>query len=71
MHAIHKSSNPDDIHVYDKEYWWAKTPQERLTAALKLIRRAKAIYHANPANPPLGNGGQVFKSDKPIQRRGR
>ena len=71
MSTIHKSSNPADIPKYDKEYWWAKTPQERLAAALKLIRRAKAIYYANPTNPPLGNGGQVFKSDKPIQRRRR
>ncbi len=71
MSIIHKSSNPADIPAYDKAYWWAKTPQARLTAALKLIRRAKAIYYANPKNPPLGNGGQVLKSDKPIQRRRR
>ena len=71
MDIIRKSSNPADIPAYDKVYWWAKTPQERLSAALKLIRRAKAIYYANPKNPPLGNGGQVLKSDKPIQRRGR
>lgn len=68
MSIIRKSSNPEDIHVYDKEYWWAKTPQERLAAALKLIRRAKAIYYANPANPPLGNGGQIVKSSTPINR---
>lgn len=66
MSIVRKSSNPADIPAYDKEYWWAKTPQERLSAALKLIRRAKAIYYANPKNPPLGNGGQVLKSDKPI-----
>lgn len=71
MNSIRKSSNPDELPAYDKEYWWAKTPQERLAAALKLIRRAKVIYYANPVNPPLGNGGQVLKSDKPIQRRGR
>ncbi len=71
MSIIRKSTNFDDIPSYDREYWWAKTPQERLDAALKLIRRAKAIYSANPANPPLSNGGQVLKSDKPIQRRGR
>ncbi|MCX6216666.1 hypothetical protein [Spirosoma sp.] len=71
MSIIRKSSNINDIPAYDKEYWWAKTPQERLTAALRLIRRAKAIYYSNPANPPLGNGGQVLKSDKPIQRRKR
>ncbi|GAB4025849.1 hypothetical protein [Spirosoma gilvum] len=68
MSTIRKSSNPEDIHIYDKEYWWAKTPQERLAAALKLIRRAKDIYYANPANPPLSHGRQVLKSDKPIVR---
>ena len=66
MSTIRKSSNLDEIHVYDKKNWWAKTPQERLAAALELTRQAKAIYYANPANPPLGNGGQVLKSDKPI-----
>lgn len=71
MLPVRKSSNPDEIHVYDKEYWWAKTPQERLAAALKLIQRAEAIYYANPNNPPLGSGGQVLKSDNPIQRRRR
>ncbi len=69
MDIIHKSSNPADIPDYDKEYWWSKTPQERLAAALKLIRRTKVIYYANPKNTPLGNGGQVFKSDKPIDHR--
>ncbi|GAB2557173.1 hypothetical protein [Spirosoma areae] len=52
----------------NRSYWWAKTPQERLAAALKLIRRAKAIYYANPKNPPLGNGRQVLKSSTPIER---
>lgn len=71
MSRIHKSSTFDDIPKYDKEYWWAKTPQERLAAALKLIRRAKAIYYANPNNPPLGNGGQVIKSSTPIDHQKR
>lgn len=71
MDTIRKSQNFTDISSYDKAYWWAKTPQERLAAALKLIRRAKVIYYSNSANPPLGNGGQVLKSDKPIQRRER
>jgi len=66
MDTIHKSSEFNDIPSYDKEYWWAKTPQERLAAALKLIQRAKAIYYSNPTNPPLGNGGQVLKSSTHI-----
>lgn len=69
MDTIHKSSNFNDIPSYDKAYWWAKTPQERLAAALKLIQRAKAIYYSNPANPPLVNGGQVLKSSTPIDHR--
>lgn len=64
--TIHKSSNFNDIPSYDKAYWRAKTPQEQLAAALKLIQRAKAIYYLNPANPPLGNAGQVLKSSTPI-----
>ena len=71
MSSIRKSSNPDEIHVYDKAYWWAKTPQERLAAALKLIQRAKAIYYANPKNPPLGNDGQILKSSTLIDQRKR
>ncbi|GAB3640211.1 hypothetical protein [Spirosoma arcticum] len=71
MSRIHKSSTFTNIPAYDKEYWWAKTPQERLAAALKLIRRAKAIYYANPNNQPLGNGGQVIKSSTPIDQRKR
>lgn len=71
MSTIRKSSNPDQIHVYDKAYWWAKTPQERLAAALKQVQRAKAIYYANPKNPPLGNAGQVLKSSTPIDQRKR
>lgn len=63
MSRIHKSSHFEDIPDYDKEYWWAKTPHERLAAAFKLIRWAKAIYHANPKKPPLSNGGQVIIVD--------
>ncbi|GAB3996428.1 hypothetical protein GCM10028807_38940 [Spirosoma daeguense] len=68
MSSVRKSNNPAENATYDREYWWSKTPEERLVAALKLIRRAKSIYYANPNNPPLGDGRQVLKSDKPIQR---
>lgn len=69
MSRIYKSTSFDDIPSYDKEYWWAKTPEERLEAALKLIRFAKSIYRSNPANPGSDNGTRIFKSDKPVQRR--
>lgn len=65
---ILKSSSFNDIRLYDKEYWWAKTPQERLDAALKLIKYAKAIYKANPNNPPLAQEGVIIKSRTPIER---
>jgi len=38
---IIKSQNIEDIPKYDKEYWHAKTPQERLDAAMN--RCAEAI----------------------------
>ena len=68
MSKIFKTSKIEDLPGYDKEYWWSKTPEERLEAALKLIRSAKEIYNANPENKPLGYGTRVYKSDKPIQR---
>ena len=68
---IIKSQNPADIPKYDKEYWHAKTPQERLDAALELILFTKKIYKANPNNPPLDNGGRILKSRTPIERRKR
>ena len=52
MNRVIKSSSFKDIPSYDKEYWWAKSPQERLDAALKLILHAREIYNANPHNPP-------------------
>jgi hypothetical protein len=68
---IIKSQNPDNIPTYDKEYWHAKTPQERLEAALTLIQFTKTIYKANPNNLPLDNGRRILKSRTPIERRGR
>jgi hypothetical protein len=68
---IYKSQNPNDIPKYDKLYWHSKTPQERLEAALKLILHAKAIYRANPKNPPLNYGTRILKSRTPIERRKR
>ena len=71
MSKVHKSDSFDDIPTYDKEYWWSKTPGERLDAALKLIMFARAIYRSNPANPGPDNGTRIFKSDQPVQRRKR
>ncbi len=69
---IIKSQNPEAIPTYDREYWYAKTPQERLDAALALIKFTKAIYKANPANKPLAeDGGRILKSRTPIERRKR
>lgn len=71
MSRIYKSSKFEDIPTYDKAYWWAKTPEERLRAAWKLIQHARAIYYANPNNPPLINGPRILKSNTPIERRKR
>lgn len=71
MDRIIKSSLFQDIPAYDKEYWWGKSPEERLDAALKLILHAKEIYNSNPFNPPLVDGTRIYKSDSPVKRRGR
>ena len=71
MDTIRKTSSTNQIPGYDKAYWHAKTPQERLDAALKLILQAKAIYRANPANPPLERGDYVLKLRTPPERRKR
>ncbi|TAE42007.1 MAG: hypothetical protein EAZ70_13545 [Runella slithyformis] len=68
---VYKSQNADDISKYQREYWHSKTPQERLDAALKLMEQAKAIYAANPKNPPLDYGTSILKSRTPIERRKR
>lgn len=71
MGMIRKATSPDEIPGYDKAYWWSKTPQERLDAALRLIRHAKTIYKANPANPPLTHGDRILKLRSPAERRKR
>ncbi|WP_128546849.1 hypothetical protein [Larkinella soli] len=70
MSIIRKSGSFPEIPEYDKAFWWSKTPEERLEAALKLILQAKMIYRANPLNPPLtSHGTGILKSHTPIERR--
>ena len=69
--SIIKSQNPNDIPAYNKEYWHAKTPVERLDAALKLILFTKKIYRANPNNLSLDNGRRILKSRTPVERSKR
>ena len=71
MRTIRKATSPDEIPGYDKAYWYAKTPQERLDAALKLILHAKVIYRANPANPPVADGNRILKFRSADERRKR
>ena len=71
MGTIRKATSPNEIPSYDKAHWHAKTPQERLDAALKLILHAKDIYRANPANPPLADGNRIFKFRSADERRKR
>ncbi|WP_353717354.1 hypothetical protein [Dyadobacter sp. 676] len=57
---IIKSAIFGEANAREKAYWRSKTPQERLDAALQLILRARAIYNANPLNPPLNHGKGIF-----------
>ena len=70
MSRIQKSSSFTEISSYDKAYWWAKTPTERLEAARNLIRYAKALYKANPANKPLSDGGHLFNLIRLLNEEG-
>lgn len=69
--VVIKSQNKADIDQAQREYWWRKTPQERLAAAARLMTEARQVYAANPANPPLAHGNRVLKSAAPVPRRGR
>ncbi|RZK90698.1 MAG: hypothetical protein EOO62_34690 [Hymenobacter sp.] len=71
MMLLIKSQNKADVDEAQRQYWWAKTPQERLAAAAKLIAHSRQLYAANPANPPLAYGERVLKSATPIPRRAR
>lgn len=73
MEPVFKTANPAEIQIRQREYWWRKTPQQRLAAAAELIRRGQQIYAANPKNPPLfpADGARVLKAAAPISRRGR
>lgn len=68
---IVKSTIFGQAQAQEKAYWRSKTPEERLDAALHLILNAKAIYNANPLNPPLNYGRGILKSDTPIERAKR
>jgi hypothetical protein len=69
MAKILKTKVFQEVNNFDKVYWHSRTPQERLDAALELIQNAKAIYNANPLNPPLDkNGGQILKLRTPAER---
>jgi hypothetical protein len=64
-------SNTFPVRNHDKEYWHSLTPQQRLDAALILIQNARAIYEANPLNPPLTDGRQILKLRTPAERTKR
>ena len=73
MSPIVKTQHKVEAEAAQRRYFWSLTPRERLALAVRLNRQARAIYAANPANPPLTtpNGGRVFKSAAPIPRGGR
>jgi hypothetical protein len=65
MSKVVKTSLPAEVPGYDKAYWHAKTPLQRLDAALGLILYAKAVYGANPANPPFAYGNREVWAVRP------
>ena len=69
---VTKSRNKAETDQAQREYWWRKTPQERLEAARELIRHGRLLYAANSDNLPLfsADGTRVFKAATPIRRRG-
>jgi hypothetical protein len=72
MRSVFKSPDKAAIDEQQCRYYWSLTPHERLALAVRLNQQARAIYAANPANPPLPtHGGRVLKSAAPIPRRGR
>ncbi|RYY07574.1 MAG: hypothetical protein EOO36_24540 [Cytophagaceae bacterium] len=66
-----KSQNKAAVDEAQRQYWWAKTPQERLAVAARLIAQARQLYAANSANPVLTYGERILKSATPISRRER
>ena len=73
MPPVIKTPYKAEAEAAQRRYFWSLTPRERLALAVRLNRQARAIYAANPANPPLAvpNGRRVFKSAAPIPRGGR
>lgn len=69
---IVKSTRKADIDQAQREYWWRKTPHERLAAAARLMAEARQVYAANPANAtPPAHGERILKSATPIPRSQR
>ena len=72
MQPVIKTRHKGEAEEAQRRYFWSLTPYERLALAVRLNQQARAIYAANPANPPLDfapdHGRRVLKSAAPIPR---
>ena len=69
MRPVFKSPHKADNDAQQRRHYWAMTPEQRVALAVRLNAEARAIYAANPANPPLpDHGRKVLKSATPVPR---
>ena len=74
MNRIFKTQDKAAADAWQRQHYWSLTPQERLHRAQRMREYGRALYLANPANPPLPappDGKTVLKSDRPIKHGGR
>ena len=72
MLPVFKSQHKADLDAAQRRHYWSLSPAQRVALAVRLNAQARAIYAANPANPPLPDYGRtVLKSAAPIPRGGR
>lgn len=74
VNRIFKTTDKAAADAWQRQQRWNLTPQERLAIVVRLNRTARALYEANPANPPFPvplDGRRIHKSAAPIPRAGR
>lgn len=71
MRPVFKTRDKALLDEWQRRHYWGLTPYERLALAVRLNQQARAIYAANPANPPRvspPDGRRVLKSATPVLR---
>ena len=69
MPPVIKTPHKAEAEEAQRRYFWSLTPRERLVLAVRLNRQARALYAANPANPPRPAAvKRVIKSAGPVPR---